>query len=63
MLINAVAMESKGLDPEVAELGKLAELSIVSFSSGGSRISQTRTPSPEKGAKNYYLARLFAKTA
>ena len=56
-------MESKGLGPEAAEFGKLAELSIVSFSSGGSRISQTGTPIPENATKNYYLARFFAKTA
>ena len=56
-------MESKGLGPEAAELGKLAVLSIVSFSSGGSRISKAGTPSPENGPKNYYLARFLAKTA
>ena len=60
--INAMAMESKGLNPEAAELGKLAELSMVSFSNR-SRISQTGTPSIENGTKNYYLARFFAKTA
>ena len=56
-------MESKGLNPEAEELGKLAELSIVSICSGGSRISLRGTPSPENGTKNYYLARFFAKTA
>ena len=36
---------------------------MVSLFSGGSKISYTETPTPDFGAKTYYLARFLPKTA